>query len=182
MWDMYVHQWDLARAAGLPAELTDTELIIGSPRFLVAKDGVLTAAWGGWFLISLHGRWPLTFRYTRPLLEGRQVYDRRRRRWAPPIGQSCDQLWERSPCFRRVWKVTTLIWGVALLVDAAARGAMAYTLPVDSVPGLSAALWIATLVLLQIITNLHFLRSGLWDILLNGPELASIQHEVDQQE
>lgn len=26
VWDMYVHRWDLARAAGLPAELTDAEL------------------------------------------------------------------------------------------------------------------------------------------------------------
>lgn len=25
VWDMYVHRWDLARAAGLPAELTDAE-------------------------------------------------------------------------------------------------------------------------------------------------------------
>ena len=26
VWDMYVHRWDLARAAGLPADLTDAEL------------------------------------------------------------------------------------------------------------------------------------------------------------
>ncbi len=26
VWDMYVHRWDLARAAALPAELTDAEL------------------------------------------------------------------------------------------------------------------------------------------------------------
>ncbi len=26
VWDMYVHRWDLARAAGLPAELSDAEL------------------------------------------------------------------------------------------------------------------------------------------------------------
>jgi len=26
VWDMYVHRWDLARAAALPAELTDVEL------------------------------------------------------------------------------------------------------------------------------------------------------------
>ena len=37
-------------------------LIDGSPQFLAAKDGVLTAAWGGWFFISLRGTRPLTFR------------------------------------------------------------------------------------------------------------------------
>src|SRR5664280_259704 len=30
-------------------------LIDGSPQFLAAKDCVLTAAWGGWFFLSLHG-------------------------------------------------------------------------------------------------------------------------------
>ncbi|MHB8184550.1 MAG: hypothetical protein ACYDDU_00435 [Dermatophilaceae bacterium] len=56
------------------------------------------------------------------------------------------------------------------LLDAAVRVAMAYALPVDSVPGLSGALWIATLVLLQIITNLYFLRSGLWTSCSTDPE------------
>jgi hypothetical protein len=141
-------------------------LIDGSPQFLAAKDGVLTAAWGGWFFISLRGTRPLTFRFSRPLLEGRKVFNFRQRRWAPPSGESWDQLWQRSPRFRRIWTVTTVIWGVALLIDAAVRVAMAYTLPIDSVPGLSGALWIVTLVALQIITNIYFLRSGLWTVLL----------------
>jgi hypothetical protein len=55
-------------------------LIDGSPQFLAAKDGVLTAAWGGWFFISLRGTRPLTFRFSRPLLEGRKVFDFRQRR------------------------------------------------------------------------------------------------------
>lgn len=43
----------------------------GSTRFLLARDAVLTAATGGWFLGSLWRRRPLTFVLTRPLLEGR---------------------------------------------------------------------------------------------------------------
>jgi hypothetical protein len=35
-------------------------VIDGSPQFLAAKDCVLTAAWGGWFFLSLHGPRPLT--------------------------------------------------------------------------------------------------------------------------
>jgi hypothetical protein len=119
-------------------------LIDGSPRFLAAKDCVLTAAWGGWFLLSLHGRRPLTFRLSRPLLEGRKVFDFRQRIWVPPSEESWDQVWQRSARFRRIWTVTTVIWGVALLIDAAVRVAMAFTLPIDSIPGLSGALWIFT--------------------------------------
>jgi hypothetical protein len=100
-------------------------LIDGSPQFLAAKDCVLTAAWGGWFFLSLRGARPLTFRFSRPLLEGRKVFDFRQRRWAPPSQESWDQVWQRSPRFRRIWTVTTVIWGVALLIDAAVRVAMA---------------------------------------------------------
>jgi hypothetical protein len=127
---------------------------------------VLTAAWGGWFFLSLHGPRPLTFQFTRPLLERRKVFDVRQRRWVPPSEESWDQVWQRSPRFRRIWTVTTVIWGVALLIDAAVRVAMAYTLPIDAIPGLGGALWIVTLLALQIITNIYFLRSGLWNVLL----------------
>ena len=70
--------------------------------------------------------------------------------------------------------MTTVIWGVALLIDAAVRVAMAYTLPIDSVPGLSGALWIVTLVALQIITNIYFLRSGLWTVLLGEADQTAL--------
>ena len=149
-------------------------LIDGSPQFLAAKDCVLTAAWGGWSFLSLHGRRPLTFRFTRPLLEGRKVFDYRQRSWAPPSEESWDQVWQRSPRFRRIWKVTTVIWGVALLIDAAVRVAMAYTLPIDAIPGLSGALWIVTLLALQIITNIYFLHSGLWTVLLAETDQTSL--------
>ena len=78
---------------------------------------------------------------------------------------------EHQARFRRIWTVTTVIWGVALLIDAAVRVAMAYTLPIDAIPGLSGALWIVTLLALQTVTNIYFLRSGLWTVLLaeTGP-------------
>jgi hypothetical protein len=149
-------------------------LIDGSPQFMAAKDCVLTAAWGGWFFLSLRGPRPLTFRFSRPLLEGRKVFDFRQRGWAPPSEESWDQVWQRSPRFRRIWTVTTVIWGVALLIDAAVRVAMAYTLPIDSIPGLSGALWIVTLLALQIITNIYFLHSGLWTVLLAETDQTSL--------
>jgi membrane associated rhomboid family serine protease len=140
-------------------------VLAGSSRFLLAKDAALTAVWGTWFLLSLRGRRPLTFRFTRPLLEGHRIFDPRTRTWSAPAGRSWDELWELLPRFRRMWQVTTLIWGAAFLLDAALRVVMAYALPVNDVPALAGALWLVTFLLLQIITNVYLSRSGLWPIL-----------------
>jgi hypothetical protein len=140
-------------------------VLAGSPRFLLAKDAVLTAVWGTWFLLSLRGRRPLTFRFTRPLLEGHRIFDPRTRIWSAPTERSWDELWELVPRFRRMWQVTTVIWGAAFLLDAGVRVVMAYALPVDDVPALAGALWLVTFLLLQIITNVYLSRSGLWPIL-----------------
>ncbi len=145
---------------------TGVSLIGGSPQFLLAKDSLLTAAWGAWFILSLHTERPLTFRFTRPLLEGRKVFDPVTHRRGAPTTQSWDELWVKEPRFRRAWRVTTVIWGAAMLLDAAVRVIMAYTLPGDLVPGLAGALWPVTFIALQVITNVYFVRCGLWLILL----------------
>ena len=131
-------------------------LLTGSPRFLLARDGWLTGVSGVWMLLSVRSQRPLTFLFARPLLEGITV------KMAGSAGVSWDTLWERSSRFRHIWHMVTIIWGLALLVDAALRVVMAYTLPVDLVPGLSGALWPVTFVVLQVITNIYFARSGFW--------------------
>ena len=140
-------------------------LLTGSPRFLLAKDGLLTAVWGVWFFVSLLGGRPVTFTFSRPLLEGRRVFAAASRTWEKPSGESWDALWERLPRFRRVWRVSSVIWGGATLLDALLRVAMAYALPVDRVPALGGALWPVTFLVLQVITNVYFFRAGLWDML-----------------
>jgi hypothetical protein len=45
---------------------------------------------------------------------------------------------------------------------------MAYALPVNVVPALGGALWPVTFVVLQIITNVYFMRLGFWRILRDG--------------
>ena len=140
-------------------------VIAGSPRFLLAKDAVLTAVWGTWFLLSLRGHRPLTFRFTRTLLEAHRIFDPRTRTWSAPTERSWDELWELVPRFRRMWQVTTVIWGAAFMLDAALRVVLAYALPVSDVPALAGALWLVTFLLLQIITNVYLSRSGLWPIL-----------------
>jgi hypothetical protein len=143
-------------------------LITGSPRALLARDGLVTAAWAGYMYLSLLASRPATFTVSRPLLEGRRVYDSASRSWVRPVGQSWDELWQRVPRFRRIWLICTVIWGTAILADAVIRVVMAYTLPIGLVPALGGALWPVTFVVLQVVTNVYFARSGFWRILITG--------------
>lgn len=126
-------------------------VVAGSPRFLLAKDGLITGLWGMWFVASVAARRPAAFMFARPLLEGRRIF-------AP---RSWDTLWEAEPGFRRIWRVSSVIWGAGMLADAAIRVAMSYTLPVAVVPGLGGALWPVTFVVLQVVTNVYYHLAGL---------------------
>jgi hypothetical protein len=124
----------------------------GSTRFLLARDAVLTGVTGVWFLASLWARRPLAYLFTKPLLQGRL-------RWP----KDWDGLWEASPRFRRMWLISSLLYGIGTLLDAALRVVMAYTLPADSVPALSTALYAATTVVLIVATNLVYIWYGVHD-------------------
>jgi hypothetical protein len=134
---------------------TAVSLIAGSPRFLLAREGWLTGVTGMWFIASVRSARPLAFLYSRPLLE--------RRTQASGIPGDWDELWERLPRFRRLWRIGSALWGAALLADSALRVTMAYTLPVDTVPALGAALYVATSLLLIVITNVYYITAGLYD-------------------
>jgi hypothetical protein len=133
-------------------------LITDNPRFLLAREGFITALWGLWFLATLRagpGKRPAAFRLARPLMEGRSSFGR----------ASWDELWAREPAFSRIWRVSTVMWGAGLLVDAALRVLMSYTLPVSVVPGLGGALWPVTFIVLQVVTNVYYHRAGLYRML-----------------
>ncbi|MFE7314413.1 VC0807 family protein [Streptomyces sp. NPDC057555] len=127
-------------------------LISGGTRFMLARDGWVTAAAGLCFLGSVWARRPLAYLGARPLLEGRFRSD----------GTPWETLWTSEPAFRRIWRISTAIWGVALLADAVARVAMSYTLPVAVVPGLGGLLWPVTMVLLQLVNGVYYRLAGLW--------------------
>ena len=162
---------DLAGLIMVAALIASTalSLITGSPRALLARDGLITAGWAGYMYLSLLARRPVTFTISRALLEGRRVYDQDSRRWAKPAaGQSWDDLWERFPRFRHIWRICTVIWGTAILADAVIRVIVATALPMGVVPAINGALWPVTFVVLQVVTNVYFARSGFWRILRTG--------------
>jgi hypothetical protein len=130
-------------------------LVTGSERFLLAKESVLTALVGFWFLGSIWKEHPLTYRFTRPILEGRFGTE----------GVAWEPIWDREPRFRRIWRVSSAMWAVALLIDAVLRVVLAYTLPVNTVPALQTGMMIATTVLMQVVTNVYYMRAGLWPLI-----------------
>ena len=77
--------------------------------------------------------------------------------------ETWDVLWDRIPGFRRIWRIATVAWGVGLLIDAALRVIMAYTLPPDSVPALGTVLYVVTSVVLIVGTNAYYIPAGLYD-------------------
>lgn len=127
-----------------------TSFVSGSPRFLLAKDGWLTAVVGLALLATLRARRPAMFVVGRAMV-----------RKSGESADDWDELWDTSARFRRVWRMLTALWGVGVLLDAAVRVVMAYTLPIDAVPALSTVQWIALLVVLQVISQIYLRRPGI---------------------
>jgi hypothetical protein len=91
-------------------------LATGNAAFAIAKESLFTGAFGLGFLISLTLKRPLIFWF------GRQFNADN-----PDAVAAWDANWER-PGFRKVLRLMTLVWGVGLLTEAAARVAFALTL------------------------------------------------------
>jgi hypothetical protein len=134
-------------------------LIGGDVRFLLARDALVTGAVGTWFLVSAWTDRPLALVLSRPLLELLHRY---------PAGR-WEQLWRDEPRFRTIWRRASVGFGIGTLLDAVARVVMAYTLPVDLVPALSTALYLATSAGLLVAVNLYYARAGLWPMLHRPP-------------
>jgi hypothetical protein len=130
-------------------------LTVHAPRLILARDGFITGLWGLWFIATLWANRPAAFTFARSFMEGRRVFGTR----------SWDDVWDSSAAFRRIWRVSTLIWAAGLLADAIVRVVMSFTLPVDVVPGLGGALWPVTFLLIQVVTNIYYNRAGLYRIL-----------------
>ncbi|HYI13795.1 MAG TPA: VC0807 family protein [Thermomicrobiales bacterium] len=148
-------------------------LITGSDRFLLARESVLTSVVGAWFLASIWKERPLTYVFTRPLLE--QRFGTHGRLWEP--------IWEREPRFRHIWRASTVMWAVALFIDAILRVVMAYTLPVNTVPISQMGLMIVTMLVMQVVTNVYYVRAGLWAIIWQSEPVSegASRREQDAQ-
>lgn len=125
-------------------------LLPGDERFLLAKDALVTSGVGCWFLASL--RWadrPLAYQFAKPMIEGRGGW----------VGD-WERRWREDEWFRRMWRTSSAWWAAGTLADAVARVVMAYALPADVVPGLNLAMYVVTLVVLNVVTTVVYVRAG----------------------
>jgi len=126
-----------------------TSFVVGSPRFLLAKDGWMTAVAGTWILITLRGK-PFLQQFVQSLTTG-DAHER------------VEANWRDSPTFRHVMRIATAFWGVGLVLDAGVRVVLAYTLPVDQVPLISTLQYVAVYAALEIGTRLYLRRKSVAD-------------------
>jgi len=155
-----VHGMVRSRRIDLTAMFTLTMLLMGAamsvitgdPRLLLVRDSWIGALLGAWILATLPTRRPFIMATSRAIVVAK-------------IGEAGADAWEarwdQEPDFRRHIRVLTAIWGVALAGDAIIRVVLAYSLPVDAVPGVSTAQWLVILACLLVFHTRYVTRNGL---------------------
>ncbi|ATL68342.1 VC0807 family protein [Nocardia terpenica] len=101
-------------------------LLTGDHRFLLAKDSATTAQVGLTLLFTCVAGRPALFLIAKRL----HAPD-------PAQAQRWDHLWSTQPAYRRTYILQSLVWGTALLLEAALRVLAVYTLPAAAVVALS---------------------------------------------
>jgi uncharacterized membrane protein len=97
--------------------------IAGDARFLLLKESFVTAGVGIVFLLSAFGGRPLT-------LSAAQTSQ-------PWRADAIDRMFRERPDLRRRFFVSSIVWGVGLLIESAVRVPLVYTLSTDAMVGLS---------------------------------------------
>ncbi|MEV6669719.1 VC0807 family protein [Streptomyces sp. NPDC051162] len=127
-------------------------LVTGDPRVLLVRDSWLNALIGFWVLGTLATRRPFMMTAARSVVLAK-VGEEGWRAW--------ESRWDTQPRFRHDIRLITAVWGAVLTLDAGVRVVLAYTLPLDLVPGVSTAQWLVVLAGLLAFHNRFVTRSGL---------------------
>ena len=127
-------------------------MVTGDPRLLLVRDGWLGALLGVWILGSLPTQRPFIMVTSRAIVVAK-IGEAGARAW--------EDRWNHEADFRRHVRVLTAVWGAVFLADAAVRIALAYSLPVDTVPAVSTAQWLVVLGCLLVFHARYVSRTGL---------------------
>jgi hypothetical protein len=129
----------------------------GDPRWMIAKDSAISSVIALAILVSVAVRRPLMTAGLKPWLT----------RGAPDREAAWDRLMAGSAKFRRLESLFSLIWGIVLLGECAARVTGAFTLPVPTM------VWLGTVILLAAI-GLASVVGGV----AAGPMLRMVEAEL----
>lgn len=120
----------------------------GDARLLLVRNAWISLPFAGITLWSLRHPRPLTYTVTQAMMPRRAAV--------------MDELWDTNERFRSAWKWITVCWGIAAILDAVIRIALAYTLPISVVPATDPVITVLTIVVLQIPTHVLLRRTGTW--------------------
>ena len=127
-------------------------LVTGDPRLLLVRDSWLGALVGVWILATLMTQRPFVMITSRAIVVAK-------------LGEAGAKAWEGrwddEPAFRRHIRILSAIWGAVLLADAGVRIVLAYSLPIDAVPGVSTVQWLVVLGCLLVFHTWYVNRTGL---------------------
>jgi hypothetical protein len=116
------------------------------PRSMLVRNALIGLPIAVWMLLSIRASRPLTYEVGTSLLPSRT--------------REMERAWSASASFRRVFRRLAVAWGIGGIANVAAGLAIALTLPVDTVPGLDAAILIVGTVVLSGFTLLSLVRTG----------------------
>lgn len=126
--------------------------VTGDPRLLLVRDSWVGALLGLWILGTLPTRKPFIMATSRAVVVAK-VGEAGADAWAAR--------WTDDPAFRRHIRILTAVWGVVFLGDALVRVVLAYSLPLDAVPGVSTVQWLVVLACLLVFHARYVSRTGL---------------------
>jgi hypothetical protein len=147
-------RFDVTAAFTLSLMLTGAvvSLVTGDPRLLLVRDSWLGALLGLWILVTLPTQRPFIMLSSRAVVIAK-VGEAGAKAW--------EDRWNHEADFRRHIRILTAVWGAVFLIDAGVRVALAYSLPVDSVPGISTVQWLVVLGCLLAFHARYVARNGL---------------------
>ncbi len=111
-------------------------LITGSPRLLLVREAWLFLVLGVWALATVPTSRPFMMITARAVVIAKVGYEGLR---------AYEARWDAEATFRRSARILSAVWGLAFSLDALVQVLLAYTLPVDLVPGISTARWLVVL-------------------------------------
>jgi hypothetical protein len=127
-------------------------LVTGDPRLLLVRDSWIGALLGFWMLGTVPTQRPFLMLTSRAVVVAK-VGEAGAKAW--------ESRWDHEAAFRRHLRILSAIWGAVFLADAGVRVALAYSLPVDSVPAVSTAQWLVVLGCLIAFHIRYVTRNGL---------------------
>ncbi len=117
----------------------------GDPRFILLKDSFVTGGVGVVFLLSLLAARPLTFAALQS--------------WQPAKAAALDAMWDDAPGVRRTFRISAIVWGLGLLLEAGLRVPLVYVLPVDVAVGASTGMQIVAFTVLGVWNAVYAVRA-----------------------